>query len=61
MIQNMKKIKRGKRGIHYVLEDIEKRPETQKDHEHHFAAICHFVLDVCSGGGEQHYSRDGRY
>ena len=44
-----------------VLEDIEKGPETQKDHEHHSAAVCHFMLHVGSGGGEQHHSRDWRY
>jgi len=48
----MQKIKRKKRGIHYVLEDIEKRPKTQKGDERDFACIYHTCVHVRIVGRE---------
>ena len=31
------------------MEDTEKRPETQEDHEHHTAAVRGAVFHVCGG------------
>ena len=54
----MKKIKRKKRGIHYVLEDIEKRSETQKGNERDTAGIYYTRVDVYVLRREQHHHRD---
>ena len=48
-------------GMYNVLENTEKRSETQENHEYHFAAVRDTVFDACGGKSEQYHCSDGRH